>query len=262
MDLGERATSVGALADPTRRALYEYVVSRPDAVGREEAATALDLPPHTANFHLDRLVEAGLLDSEFRRLTGRTGPGAGRPSKLYRRAERQWSVSLPDRHYDLVGAILASGIERARDGRAALDEAIDAAAAETGRSVGAAAAPGDLGTFTEVLAGQGYEPRLARRRHRAARQLPLRRARQGPHRAGLRAQPVVRAGRRRRDRLRRRHRAPRARAGPVLREGQARIVLRCGSMSPTAASPYVARQRSRNAVRDRVYSWVPTCSTT
>ena len=261
MDLGERATSVGALADPTRRALYEYVVSRPDAVGREEAATALDLPPHTANFHLDRLVEAGLLDSEFRRLTGRTGPGAGRPSKLYRRAERQWSVSLPDRHYDLVGAILASGIERARDGRAALDEAIDAAAAETGRSVGAAAAPGDLGTFTGVLAGQGTSPGSRTTTPCCWPTAPSTRSPRTTPRWSA-GSTVVRAGRRRRDRLRRRHRTPRARAGPVLREGQARIVLRCGSMSPTAASPYVARQRSRNAVRDRVYSWVPTCSTT
>ncbi len=160
MDLGSQATGVAALADPTRRALYEYVVSRPDPVGREEAAGALDLAPHTANFHLDKLVDAGLLTAEFRRLTGRSGPGAGRPAKLYRRADRQWSVSLPDRHYDLVGDILASGIERARTSGTPLEEAIDAAASDTGRAIGTAAAPGDLGRFTEVLAGQGFEPRL------------------------------------------------------------------------------------------------------
>ncbi len=128
MDLGTQATGVAALADPTRRALYEYVVSRPEPVGREEAASAVGLAQHTANFHLDRLVEAGLLEAEFRRLTGRTGPGAGRPSKLYRRADREWAVSLPERSYDLVGAILASGIERARSGPAPLEEAIDEAA--------------------------------------------------------------------------------------------------------------------------------------
>ena len=160
MDLGSQATGVAALADATRRALYEYVVSRPDPVGREEAAGALDLAPHTANFHLDKLVDAGLLTTEFRRLTGRTGPGAGRPAKLYRRADRQWSVSLPDRHYDLVGDILASGIERARTTGGPLEDAIDQAASETGRAIGTAAAPGDLERFTEVLAGQGFEPRL------------------------------------------------------------------------------------------------------
>ena len=160
MDLGTQAIGVAALADPTRRALYEYVVSRPGSVGREEAASAVGLAQHTANFHLDRLVESGLLEAEFRRLTGRTGPGAGRPSKLYRRADREWLVSLPERSYDLVGAILASGIERARSGPAPLEEAIDEAAAAAGRSIGEAAAPGDLTRFTEVLAGQGYEPRL------------------------------------------------------------------------------------------------------
>jgi predicted ArsR family transcriptional regulator len=160
VDLGSQATGVAALADPTRRALYEYVVSRPEPVGREEAAGALGLAAHTANFHLDKLVDTGLLVAEYRRLTGRTGPGAGRPAKLYRRADRQWSVSLPDRHYDLVGDILASGIERAGTGGTPLEDAIDEAAAETGRAIGSAAAPGDLERFTEVLAGQGFEPRV------------------------------------------------------------------------------------------------------
>jgi predicted ArsR family transcriptional regulator len=158
-DLAAQATRVGALADPTRRALYEYVVAHRDAVGREAAAAALDLPLHSVKLHLDRLVAAGLLVAEFRRLGERTGPGAGRTSKLYRRAAEQVAISLPDRKYDLVGHILASGVERAGQGTP-LGEAIDAAAAETGRSVGAAAAPGDADAFTEVLAGQGFEPQV------------------------------------------------------------------------------------------------------
>lgn len=156
MDLGARATRVGTLADPTRRALYEYVVARPEAVGREEAASALDLPLHSVKFHLDRLVEAGLLDTEFRRLGERTGPGAGRPSKLYRRAAEPVQVSLPSRQYDLVGHILADGVARAGAG-AELGAAIEEAAAEHGRSL---AVPGDVDTFVDVLAGHGFEPRL------------------------------------------------------------------------------------------------------
>ena len=156
MDLASRAASVGALADPTRLALYEYVAARPDPVGREEAAAAVDVPLHTAKFHLDRLVEAGLLTTEFRRLGGRSGPGAGRPSKLYRRAPEPVAVSLPDRKYDLVGHILASGVERATDG-VTLSAALEEAAAEAGRD---AAAPGDLTTFTEALADLGFEPRV------------------------------------------------------------------------------------------------------
>ena len=156
MDLATQAARVGALADDTRRALYEYVVARPEPVGREEAATAVGLPLHSVKFHLDRLVEAGLLTVEFRRLGERTGPGAGRPSKLYRRAEEPVAVSLPSRHYDLVGHILASGVERATDGTP-LPAALDEAAAEAGR---ARAVPGDLATFTGVLAEHGFEPRV------------------------------------------------------------------------------------------------------
>ncbi|HEU5035917.1 MAG TPA: helix-turn-helix domain-containing protein [Nocardioides sp.] len=156
MDLGTQAARVGALADPTRRTLYEYVAARRDPVGREEAAAALELPLHRVKFHLDKLVEAGLLATEFRRLGDRRGPGAGRPSKLYRRADAQVAVSLPSRQYDLVGHILASGVERAAGG-VPLPEALDAAAAEAGRE---AAAPGDLATFTDVLADLGFEPRV------------------------------------------------------------------------------------------------------
>ena len=81
-----RLDAIAPLAEPVRRSLYLYVVGRPDAVGRDEAASAVGIGRPLAAFHLDRLVEAGLLRAEYRRLSGRTGPGAGRPAKLYRRA--------------------------------------------------------------------------------------------------------------------------------------------------------------------------------
>src|SRR5829696_1475395 len=92
-------TAVAALAEPTRRRLYDHVVRQADPVSRDEAAAATDVPRATAAFHLDRLVADGLLDVVFERRTGRTGPGAGRPAKLYRRAERSVAVSLPERSY-------------------------------------------------------------------------------------------------------------------------------------------------------------------
>jgi len=172
MDISARASSIGALADETRRALYEHVVSQPDAVTREAAATALGVPAHMARFHLDKLVEAGLLETEFRRLSGRSGPGAGRPSKLYRRAGGTVSISLPERRYDLVGHVLAGAIERAADG-IPLRDALDAVSQEQGRSIAASAgdaAARDAGEadaeghdgadhLTTVLTAQGYEPR-------------------------------------------------------------------------------------------------------
>ncbi|MBM0127371.1 helix-turn-helix transcriptional regulator [Pimelobacter simplex] len=162
--LASGAAAIGVLADPTRRALYEYVAAQPDAVGRDATAAALGIAKHTVSFHLDRLAEEGLLEVEFRRLSGRSGPGAGRPSKLYRRSPREFAVTLPPRRYDLVGDILAAAVRRAGAG-----EDLDAALAESahceGRSVAGEAAGvserAGLPDLARVLAGQGYEPSLS-----------------------------------------------------------------------------------------------------
>src|SRR4051794_35344309 len=89
--------SVAALGEPVRRDLYRYVVTQHDPVSREAAAAATGVAHHVAKFNLDRLVAEGLLDVEYSRPPGRGGPGAGRPAKLYRRAARDISVSLPER---------------------------------------------------------------------------------------------------------------------------------------------------------------------
>jgi predicted ArsR family transcriptional regulator len=160
--LATQAAGIGSLAEPVRRVLYEYVVDRGVPVGREEAAAAVDVPVHTAKFHLDRLVEEGLLDVEFRRLSGKGGPGAGRPSKLYRRSAREFSVSLPERRYDLVGHILATALDKAGAGTP-LDDALHESAVDEGRRLAADVAIHE-GTGLErlgtVLATQGYEPRV------------------------------------------------------------------------------------------------------
>ncbi len=163
-DLADQVSGIGALVEPARRALYLYVASQPDAVSREQAATAVGVPLHSAKFHLDRLVEEGLLDVEFRRLTGKTGPGAGRPSKLYRRSPREVSVSLPERRYDLAGEVLATAIDTAIRDRVSVEESVrEAAAAEGRRLAAASAAPtgaeSGLERTAEVLARHGYEPR-------------------------------------------------------------------------------------------------------
>jgi len=160
VDLGRQAAGIGVLADDTRRALYEYVVAQPDPVSREQAASAVDLPLHRASFHLDRLVAEGLLEVEFRRLTGRTGPGAGRPSKLYRRAAEEFAVSLPTRRYELVGDILAKAVTRAGGGP--LGQVLDECARDEGLDVGGAATGlgESLDAVAQVLAAQGYAPRL------------------------------------------------------------------------------------------------------
>ena len=127
--------AVSLLAEPVRGALYEWVVGAGGAVGRDEAAAAVGIRRALAAFHLDRLVDRGLLVTEFRRLSGRSGPGAGRPSKLYRPAERSVSVSLPRRRYDVPAELFARTIERL-DAQAPPDALRDAAY-ELGEAIGA-----------------------------------------------------------------------------------------------------------------------------
>src|SRR5919107_3274497 len=113
--------AVAALAEPTRRRVYDHVAAQGLPVDRDEVAAVVGLPRTTAAFHLDRLAQCGLLDVHFERRSGRTGPGAGRPSKLYRRAEASVEVTIPERHYDLAGELLAGALAEAdaSGGRAA-----------------------------------------------------------------------------------------------------------------------------------------------
>src|ERR687896_1101341 len=110
-----RVTMLGALSDPVRRALYRFVAEQPGAVSREQAADGVDVPRHKAKFHLDRLVDEGLLVTEFRRLTGRTGPGAGRPAKLYRRVRKEGGVGGAGHRDDPAGGG-ADPVPPAREG--------------------------------------------------------------------------------------------------------------------------------------------------
>ncbi len=142
--------AIAALNDPVRRRLYDYVASQDRHVSRNEAAEAAQVQRTLAAFHLDRLVEAGLLETARRRLTGKTGPGAGRPAKLYRRVSAERAVSLPPRAYDLAAAVLAEAVERA-----GADTHLHATARERGVVIGRAAAGESL---TEVLQRQGYQP--------------------------------------------------------------------------------------------------------
>lgn len=163
-DFARRVVRVGALAEPVRRRLYQYVVAQDEPVSRDQAAAATDVALHTAKFHLDRLVTEGLLETRSRRLTGRSGPGAGRPSKLYLRTADEVAVSLPERRYDLAGRLMARAIDRSATHGEPVREVLDEVAAAYGRSIGRAA-PGPekdpLARACDVLEDLGYEPRRA-----------------------------------------------------------------------------------------------------
>ncbi|HEX5596184.1 MAG TPA: helix-turn-helix domain-containing protein [Micromonosporaceae bacterium] len=155
-------SAVAALDEPTRRRLYYHVVHSREAVSRDEAAAALGLPRQTAAFHLDRLAKEGLLDVVYERRTGRSGPGAGRPAKLYRRSKNQISVSLPERRYDLAGRLLAQALEEADRSGESPRAVLERRAYEFGEQLGAATRPAadqGLDAALAVLGEHGFEPR-------------------------------------------------------------------------------------------------------
>ena len=162
------ASGIGSLADPARRRLYEFVCAQPGAVSREQAAVALEIPLHQAKFHLDKLEGEGLLDTDYARVSGRTGPGAGRTSKLYRRAARDIAVSLPDREYQLAARLMADAIAESAASDTPVIDALHRVAHAHGRSLGDSAVTGSgtpaaaaaaLALAAEILGNHGYEPR-------------------------------------------------------------------------------------------------------
>lgn len=158
-------SSIALLDDPVRRALYFHAAASIKPVSRDEAAKAAGIGRSLAAFHLDRLVAEGLLEASFERLSGRTGPGAGRPSKLYRRSADPISVSLPPRNYQLLAGLLAVAI--AGKSRQGPPPALSGAARSYGQSLGntGRTAAGRKATprrllqaLSVVLAQNGFEP--------------------------------------------------------------------------------------------------------
>jgi predicted ArsR family transcriptional regulator len=129
--------AVALLDEPVRRRLFEAVTRGGRAVSRDDAAAAVGVSRALAAFHLDRLVAGGLLAAEYRRLSGRAGPGAGRPAKLYRRAPRDVAVSIPDRDYELPARLFAAALDS--EPEAGPPASVRQAAHELGQSVGTAA---------------------------------------------------------------------------------------------------------------------------
>ena len=173
---------VAVLAEPVRRSLYAYVSEQAEPVGRDAAAAAVAIGRPLAAFHLDRLVDAGLLEVTFRRLSGRTGPGAGRPAKLYRRSARDVELSLPARNYEMAARLFADALTAGASGTASAADALDAAARAYGESLGVEARrragprprrAALLAAAVEVLDTAGFEPIAGERDVIALRNCPF-----------------------------------------------------------------------------------------
>jgi predicted ArsR family transcriptional regulator len=172
-DLEARIAGIAALDQPLRRDLFALLRRTGEWTSRDAASKALGIPRTVAAFHLEKLAEAGVVDVRFERLTGRTGPGAGRPSKLYRPSAHELSASVPDRRYDLAGSLLAAAVEEATTTGASVAECLRLAARAAGVAIGADARAtagrltrqaDRLAAACDVLRSHGYEPFLGPRK--------------------------------------------------------------------------------------------------
>jgi len=155
-------SAVSSLDDPVRGRLYRVVADRARPVGRDEAAAAVGVGRPLAAYHLDKLVELGLLTASYQRPAGRGGPGAGRPAKVYARSGREFAVSVPPREYELAARLLASAVDGDASGssRAALRGVARQYGADAGRQGRPAEAghPGAPQALRALLRQHGFEP--------------------------------------------------------------------------------------------------------
>ena len=147
--MNDELARLAVLDDPVRRRLFAYVRSSPEPVTREEAAEAVGISRSLAAYHLDKLAEQALLITSYRRPEGRTGPGAGRPAKVYV-AQGEVSVSVPPREYELAAGLLAEAAETSEEARVALE----AVATRAGKRLG----EGGTADLADALTARGYEP--------------------------------------------------------------------------------------------------------
>jgi predicted ArsR family transcriptional regulator len=159
---GPDLASLSNLDDPVRRRLYEVVSQRREPVSRDEAAAAAGIGRALAVYHLDKLVESGLLTASYQRPPGRSGPGAGRPAKRYTRSDREFAVSVPPRQYELAARLLVQVVESdpSDHNRTVL---IDAARRLGSELSGQFRPRGSSTTGTgqqleSILSGHGYQP--------------------------------------------------------------------------------------------------------
>jgi predicted ArsR family transcriptional regulator len=174
--------AVAVLEDELRRRIYLLVRRAGTALTREEVAAEAGISRRLAAFHLDKLVERGLLRSHYARPPGRSGPGAGRSAKYYEPSDLEVDVSIPERRYDLAGHLLLRAVRSESPGEPAPAAALRVAreaGLEIGqrvreeRRLGRAGAERALSAVTGILEDHGFEPYRRRQGEIALRNCPF-----------------------------------------------------------------------------------------
>ena len=142
----EAVSAVAVLAEESRRVMYAFIRRQSRPVTRDEAAAEAGISRKLAAFHLEKLVEAGLLRAEPQPRPAGAPRGRGRVPKAYRPTDAQLTVTIPERRLDLLGEVLVDALAAEADTGSARQAALR----------GARERGGDLGTAE----------RTARRLHR------------------------------------------------------------------------------------------------
>lgn len=155
--------TVAVLGDGVRRRVYAFARAATTPVTREDTAQSVSITRKLAAFHLDRLVDAGLLTSrpadraEHRRV--------GRTPKIYQPSDTEIRVGIPPRHHDLLAEILVDSLAPSAFMGSVIEAAVRVAS-ERGRADGRSvhgtglppSAEDDVGRAVHVLRDRGYEP--------------------------------------------------------------------------------------------------------
>ncbi len=149
--------ALGELKEELRRRMYLFIREQQHSVSRDEAAEEVRISRSLAAFHLDKLVECGLLRANYAHPQGRPPKQAGRSSKLYQPSDRSFEVSVPPRRYDLIADALSEAVQSA-----GVEGAACAIAGRKGIALGrqapVAADETALDTAVRLLKGHGFEP--------------------------------------------------------------------------------------------------------
>lgn len=123
-----------AIGESSLREALLFVRGSAKPVTADEAAAVLGVHRSVARGRLERLARAGVLETTFVRRSGRAGPGAGRPAKLYSPAPEAQALEFPARR---LPELFARLLDRMPAGRR--EEALRSAGEEFGRDLARAA---------------------------------------------------------------------------------------------------------------------------
>ncbi|MGH3812672.1 MAG: helix-turn-helix transcriptional regulator [Pseudonocardiaceae bacterium] len=157
--------AVAALSDELRRRMYGFIRQARRPVSREEAARTVGISRKLAAFHLDKLVEVGLLRAGYEPVGGIRK--VGRTPKVYEPTNAEVHISIPARDHDLLAGILMDALLTQDLGKTGHEAALQIAR-HRGAALGAAererSRPGRLSAeralrlATATLARYGFEP--------------------------------------------------------------------------------------------------------